>query len=344
MTSRREDSALYKIPGEDGDPRRGMNGRAATSFLRNCPSLCSTEKIMVAFKGIWTQSFWRSVSGEFLAMLIFVLLSLGSTINWGEKSNPPPADLVLISLCFGLSIATLVQCFGHISGAHINPAVTTALVCTKKLSLAKAVFYIIAQCLGAIAGAGILYLVTPEGVRGNLGVTTINSKLSIGHGLVVEMFITFELVFTVFATCDSKRQDLKGSPALAIGFAVTIGHLFAINYTGASMNPARSFGPAVITGKWENHWVYWVGPLMGAIIAAALYDYLFCPDPDMKRRLKQVLSKSSFPSGRYMEVEDNKSQVDVEDLMIKPGSIHVIDVDRDEKKEKDPTNEVLSSV
>ncbi|KAG2458110.1 AQP4 protein, partial [Polypterus senegalus] len=272
---------------------------------------------MVAFKGIWTQSFWRSVSGEFLAMLIFVLLSLGSTINWGEKSNPPPADLVLISLCFGLSIATLVQCFGHISGAHINPAVTAALVCTKKLSLAKAVFYIIAQCLGAIAGAGILYLVTPEGVRGNLGVTTINSKLSIGHGLVVEMFITFELVFTVFATCDSKRQDLKGSAALAIGFAVTIGHLFA---------------------------VYWVGPLMGAIIAAALYDYLFCPDPDMKRRLKQVLSKSSFPSGRYMEVEDNKSQVDVEDLMIKPGSIHVIDVDRDEKKEKDPTSEVLSSV
>lgn len=129
---------------------------------------------MVAFKGIWTKDFWRAVSGEYLATLIFVLLSLGSTINWSaEKDNPPPADLVLISLCFGLSIATMVQCFGHISGGHINPAVTAAMVVTRKLSLAKAVFYLLAQCLGAITGAGILYLVTPASVRGGLGVTMV---------------------------------------------------------------------------------------------------------------------------------------------------------------------------
>ncbi|XP_041102028.1 aquaporin-4 isoform X3 [Polyodon spathula] len=199
----------------------------ASAYLR-CLSLCSRENIMVAFKGIWTQPFWRAVSGEFLATLIFVLLSLGSTINWGKKENPPPADLVLISLCFGLSIATMVQCFGHISGAHINPAVTAAMVCMKKLSLAKSLFYVVAQCLGAVAGAGILYLVTPSDVRGDFGVTMVNSKISVGHGLLVELFITFELVFTIFATCDSKRRDLKGSAALAIGFAVTIGHLFAL--------------------------------------------------------------------------------------------------------------------
>lgn len=129
---------------------------------------------MVAFKGIWTKDFWRAVSGEYLATFIFVLLSLGSTISWkaGEE-KVPPADLVLISLCFGLSIATMVQCFGHISGGHINPAVTAAMVVTRKLSLAKATFYVLAQCLGAITGAGILYLITPAAARGLLGVTEV---------------------------------------------------------------------------------------------------------------------------------------------------------------------------
>lgn len=128
---------------------------------------------MVAFKGVWTQPFWKAVSAEFLAMLIFVLLSLGSTINWGGSEKPLPVDMVLISLCFGLSIATMVQCFGHISGGHINPAVTVAMVCTRKISLAKSVFYILAQCLGAIVGAGILYLITPPSVVGGLGVTMV---------------------------------------------------------------------------------------------------------------------------------------------------------------------------
>ncbi|KAG7488335.1 hypothetical protein MATL_G00034340 [Megalops atlanticus] len=322
-----------------------MTERAALGRLRRCLSSCNREYVMVAFKGIWTQEFWRAVSGEFLATLIFVLLSLGSTINWSAgEEKPPPADLVLISLCFGLSIATMVQCFGHISGGHINPAVTAAMVCTRKLSLAKAVFYLAAQCLGAIVGAGILYMVTPSSVRGGLGVTSINSNISVGHSLVVELFITFELVFTVFATCDPKRSDLKGSAALAIGFAVSIGHLFAIPYTGASMNPARSFGPAVVTWNWTNHWVYWVGPIMGGVIAGALYEYLYCPDPDLKKRFAGVFAKDSYPSAKYKEVEDNRFQRDVDELVIKPGPFHVLDVERAEKKDRDPSSEVLSSV
>ncbi|XP_043543563.1 BTB/POZ domain-containing protein KCTD1 isoform X1 [Chiloscyllium plagiosum] len=132
-------------------------------------ALCRCQAAMAAFKGIWTQQFWRAVSGEFLATLIFVLLGLGSTISWGDENAP--LDIVLIALCFGLSIATMVQCFGHISGGHVNPVVTAAMVCTRKLSLAKGIFYIIGQCLGAISGAGILYLITPSHVAGELGVT-----------------------------------------------------------------------------------------------------------------------------------------------------------------------------
>ncbi|XP_048104025.1 aquaporin-4-like isoform X1 [Alosa alosa] len=338
-----------------------------------CPPSCTVDRIMVAFKGIWTKDFWRAVSAEFLATLIFVLLSVGSTINWAaEKENQPPADLVLISLCFGLSIATMVQCFGHISGGHINPAVTAAMVATRKLSLAKAVFYVAAQCLGATAGAGILYLVTPSTVRGSLGVTSVNPNLSAGHALVVELFITFELVFTVFATCDLKRNDLKGSAGLAIGLAVCIGHLFAVShsfkvlvdsmpvqstvrslvqdkndipYTGASMNPARSFGPVLVTWNWENHWVYWVGPLLGGILAAALYEYLFCPDPAMKKRLSEMFIKD--PSGKYKEVECPRGQYNGEpdDLVIKPGSF-LSTVDKKEKEAtlRESPGEVLSSV
>lgn len=132
---------------------------------------------MAAFKGIWTQDFWRAVSGEFLATFIFVLLSLGSTLSWQTgEGQAPPADLVLISLSFGLSIATMVQCFGHISGGHVNPAVTAAMVVTRKLSLAKAVFYVLAQCVGAVTGAGVLYLITPAATRGSLGVTQVRVR------------------------------------------------------------------------------------------------------------------------------------------------------------------------
>ncbi|CAN9502828.1 unnamed protein product [Ophioblennius macclurei] len=302
-------------------------------------SRCNCRSIMVAFKGIWTKDFWRAVSGEYLATLIFVLLGVGSTINWAAgKESPPPADLVLISLCFGLSIATMVQCFGHISGGHINPAVTAAMVVTRKLSLAKAVFYVLAQCLGAVTGAGILYLVTPARLRGSLGVTTVNSDISLGHGFLVELLITFELVFTVFATCDPKRTDLGGSAGLAIGFAVAIGHLFAIPFTGASMNPARSFGPAMVTLNFQDHWVYWVGPLLGGILAAGLYEYLYCPDPDKKGTLKRVFKKD--PSGKYREVEA------ADDVGVKAGSIHTVDLEKAEKKDPfhESPGEVLSSV
>ncbi|XP_076583296.1 aquaporin-4-like [Chaetodon auriga] len=300
-------------------------------------SCCTRDKAMTAFKGIWTQEFWRCVGAEFFAMLLFVLLSLGSTINWGAiEEDPHPPDLLLISLCFGLSIATMVQCFGHISGAHINPAVTAAMVVTRKLSLAKAVFYLLAQCVGAIVGAAILFGVTPASVRGGIGVTMVNTSISMGNALVIELFITFQLVFTVFATCDPKRTDLKGSSALAIGLSVCVGHLFAIPYTGASMNPARSFGPAMVTWCWENHWVYWVGPSLGGALAAALYEYLFCPNSELKKRYSDAFIKTPFTSTKHRQ----------DSVTAQEPLFTVMDMERAERKdrEREVSEEVLSSV
>uniref|UniRef100_A0A8C8JXW7 Uncharacterized protein n=1 Tax=Oncorhynchus tshawytscha TaxID=74940 RepID=A0A8C8JXW7_ONCTS len=214
----------------------------------------------------------------------------------------------------------MVQCFRHVSVSHVNPAVT------RKLSLAKGVFYLAAQCLGAITGTGLLYLVTPVSVRGGLGVTVVRHivYLGLGQALLVELLITFELVFTVFPTC---------SAGLAIGVAVAVGHLFAIPCTGASMNPARSFGPAVATMNFENHWVYWVGPILGGIMAAALYEYLFCPDPELKRMLRDVFQKDPA-SRKYREVEGNGVyQGEPDDLITKPPSIHHIDLEKGEKKD-----------
>ncbi|XP_070575148.1 aquaporin-4-like isoform X2 [Ptychodera flava] len=245
--------------------------------------------------------FWRAVIGELIAMALFVMISIGSTIGWDKPHVP---SMVQIALCFGLTIATMVQCFGHVSGANINPAVTCALLVTRKISAVRAFMYMIAQCVGAIAGAGLIYAVTPASVRGGLGVTSLGAGVSVEQGFAIEYLITFELVFTVFATIDANRKDLQGSASLAIGTSVTIGHLFAIQYTGASMNSARSFGPAVIMNSWQDHWIYWAGPVLGGITAGVVYEYLFSA-----KTTKDTISNCMLASKEVELVEEKVSTV-----------------------------------
>ncbi|KAM4705642.1 aquaporin-4-like [Rhinophrynus dorsalis] len=236
---------------------------------------------MTAFKGIWTREFWTSMAGEFLAVFLFLVISLGSAASMNITG---PRD-THIAFCFGLSIAILIHCFGHICEAYLNPAVAMAMICTRKITVAKGFFYIIIQCLAAVAGAGVVALITPSD-KWPVGVTKEHASISHGQALLVETIITFQLVFTIFASCDKKRTDIKVPIPLIIGFSVTIGHLFAIQYTGASMNPARSFGTSVVFNSWDNHWVYWIGPMMGGVLASFIYEYLFCPDPGAKLKLQ----------------------------------------------------------
>uniref|UniRef100_A0A8C5QU51 Aquaporin-4 n=1 Tax=Leptobrachium leishanense TaxID=445787 RepID=A0A8C5QU51_9ANUR len=263
---------------------------------------------MTAFKGIWTRQFWTAMAGEFLAVFLFLVVSLGSTAG---LNTPGPSD-THIAFCFGLSIAILIHCFGHICEAFLNPAVALAMICTRKITVARGIFYIIVQCLGAIAGAGVVALITPHS-NWPVGVTQEHVTISHGQALLVETIITFQLVFTIFASCDKKRTDIKVPIPLIIGLSVTIGHLFAIQYTGASMNPARSLGTSVVFNKWGNHWIYWIGPMMGGILAAFVYEYLFCPDPAVKLRLQATFQKADDgdesvqlhvrPGGEYNKLE-----------------------------------------
>ncbi|KAM4797480.1 aquaporin-5-like [Rhinophrynus dorsalis] len=238
-------------------------------------------------------ALWRAVFAEFLATLIFVFFGLGSALKW-----PSALPTVLqISLAFGLVIGTLVQSVGHVSGGHINPAVTVAFLLGSHISIWRAVFYIIAQLVGGIAGAGILYGVVPAQIRGNLAVNTLSDSTTPGLAFVVEMILTFQLVLCIFASTDSRRSDNVGSPALSIGLSVTLGHLIGIYFTGCSMNPARSFAPAVIVKRFTNHWVFWIGPLAGGILASLIYNYILFP------YLKPRSEKLAILLGTYVEDE-----------------------------------------
>uniref|UniRef100_A0A8C5LPV0 Aquaporin-2 n=1 Tax=Leptobrachium leishanense TaxID=445787 RepID=A0A8C5LPV0_9ANUR len=219
-------------------------------------------------------AFTRAVFAEFLATMLFVLFGLGSSLTWpGATPN-----IVQTALAFGLGIGTLVQAFGHVSGAHLNPAVTIAFLVGSQISFFRAVFYVGAQLLGAVSGAAILQEVTPFNARGNLSVNGLFNNTTAGEAFSVELFLTLQLVLCIFASTDDRRSDNVGSPALSIGFSVAIGHLLGINYTGCSMNPARSFAPAVVTGDFTVQWVFWLGPITGAILGSLIYNFILVPN------------------------------------------------------------------
>jgi aquaporin-4 len=170
--------------------------------------------------------FWQALFAEFLGTFILVLVAVGSTVQGWVKD---PLDIVQIALSFGLCVSTSVWIIGHISGGHINPAVTIAMLVTRRISLVRAIMYIVSQCVGSIAGAGLLKALTPPEQHGGLGTTTLAAGVTPAMGFGIEMCITMCLVLTVFATCDNKRSDHGGSFPLQIGLSVTMGHLWAVS-------------------------------------------------------------------------------------------------------------------
>ncbi|KAG9491803.1 hypothetical protein GDO78_000354 [Eleutherodactylus coqui] len=239
-------------------------------------------------KEMCTGPFTRAFAGELIGTLIFVLFGLGSTLNW-----PSALPTVLqIAFTFGLGIGTIVQTLGHISGAHLNPAVTVAFLVSSQISLFRAVCYICAQLLGAVIGAGLLYEFTPDEFHGGFGVNMPANNATEGQAVTVEIILTLQLVLCIYASTDDRRDDIVGSPALSIGFSVVLGHLVGIYFTGCSMNPARSFGPALVVGNFNTHWIFWIGPLVGAILASLIYNYILCPqEQSFSEKLSMLLGR-----------------------------------------------------
>lgn len=217
-------------------------------------------------------NWWKACIAEGIGTFALIFIGAGSVIV--NHFTNGGVGVMGIALAHGLTVAVVVSAIAHISGGHINPAVTIALLLTKRIETKLAAGYIPSQLLGAIVAGLALVALFPDasGEAVNLGATAVANGLNAFQGLVIEVILTFLLVFAVYGTAIDARGP-KSIAGFGIGLTVALGALTGGPLTGASMNPARTLGPAVAANFWANHWIYWVGPIVGAVSAALVYEY-----------------------------------------------------------------------
>lgn len=253
--------------------KSSIKGAGSEFFLL----LIETSKLQLT-----SLAFYQAVLAEFIGVFILTLVVCGLGLQLNAEDPPVPS--INGALGGGLTLATMIWSTNCISGGNLNPAISIVLVLTKELDLLRGIFYIIFQLLGGLAGAATLSCLVSDYGQSQIAVTLVSKDVSLLKAFGVEVIITFLLALTVFACIDKQRKDLGGSYPLSIGLSVTCGALFGGPYTGGSMNPARSFGPAVVRNIWTDHWLYWIGPIIGSLCAAIVYKFLLKP---------RLLSKSS---------------------------------------------------
>ena len=208
----------------------------------------------------------RRAAAEGIATFALVFAGCGAIVTDAVRQNP--LGTVGVALVFGLVIMVMVYATGHLSGAHINPAVTVAFTLTRHFPRRDALVYVAAQLAGATAGALALLAVWTS-APADLGATV--PTVGAGSALVYETVMTALLMFVITAVATDTRA-VGAAAAIAIGGAVGLDALFGGPITGASMNPGRSFGPALVSGEWSDFWVYVVGPVVGAALGALAYQ------------------------------------------------------------------------
>nr|AND01182.1 putative mitochondrial malate dehydrogenase [Linum usitatissimum] len=220
----------------------------------------------------------RATIAELVSTFIFVFAGEGSVLALDKlykETGPPASGLVMIALAHALALFAAVAASINVSGGHVNPAVTFGCLVGGRISVVRAIYYWIAQLLGSIVASLLLRLVTngmrPVGFYVTSGVGEV-------HGLILEIVLTFGLVYVVYATAiDPKRGSIGIMAPLAIGLIVGANILVGGPFDGAAMNPARAFGPSLVGWRWKNHWIYWLGPFLGGGLAAIIYEYMVIP-------------------------------------------------------------------
>lgn len=211
---------------------------------------------------------WRRAAAEGLAAFVLVFAGCGAMVT--DARYHGALGTVGIGLVFGLVIMAMIYATGHLSGAHINPAVTIAFTLTRHFAPRDAAAYVAAQLTGATAGALVLLAVWPDQPAA-LGATV--PSVGVGSALVYEAIMTAVLMFVIIAVATDTRA-VGAAAAIAIGGTVGLDAIFGGPVTGASMNPARSFGPALAAGEWQDFWVYIAGPVVGAALGAFAYQLI----------------------------------------------------------------------
>ncbi|KAA8521817.1 hypothetical protein F0562_012490 [Nyssa sinensis] len=210
---------------------------------------------------------------EFICTFLFVFAGVGSAMATDKLAGNSLVSLFFVALAHALVVAVMISAGFRISGGHLNPAVTIGLCVGGHITVFRSILYWIDQCLAAAAACILLNYLTG-------GLTTPIHSLASGvdylQGVIMEIVLTFSLLFTVYATIvDPKKGNLDGLGPLLTGFVVGANIMAGGAFSGASMNPARSFGPALVSGDWTDHWVYWVGPLIGGALAGFIYENFF---------------------------------------------------------------------
>lgn len=213
----------------------------------------------------------QRAAAEAVGTFIFVLFGVGVVI--AHEWTGGGTGLAVSAAAHGLVLAAMMSALGHISGGHINPAVSVACAFAGRLPWGTAVVYVLAQLLGAVGAGLLLTTVFPADVwqAVRLGALQIHSDVTTGQAVLVEAVLTFALVIAFLGAATDERGP-RNTAGFAVGAVFAVGMLLGGPLTGAAMNPARVFAPAVVGGAWDDHYVYWVGPLIGAVVAAMLYE------------------------------------------------------------------------
>lgn len=264
-----------------------MPKKRTTGHLLLAASTLSNEPKWYKSLDFYLSLIRRSLA-EFFGTALFVFIGVCSTRDTDMDSSydVTPASVTSVALGHGLGLMSMVAAFGHISGGHFNPAVSTGAFIAGKLNVFAYIAYFFAQIFGAIVGSlfvrviGVNYVYT--------GVHMLSPEISVIQGIFIEMMLTCFFVSTILNCATDKASDAKHIVPLCVGLSLAASIFAGFHTSGASLNPARSFGPVVaISGHpqhpaailWQNHYVYWIGPLLGALIAGIAYRFIFSSQP-----------------------------------------------------------------
>jgi len=218
------------------------------------------------------EQYIKPIVAELVGSFAFIFIGAGSIIT--NTLTHGSIGLLGIAFAHGLALSIMITVFGATSGGHLNPAVTIGFLVTRRIAPILGILYIVAQLVGGILAGLLLRVIFPPAawLAAHLGTPNLASGTSFGTGVLIEAILTFFLVLAVFGTAVDERAPKIGG--FGIGLTVLADILVSGPLTGASMNPSRTFGPALAGGFWQNDLVYWIGPFIGAIIAASLYEYV----------------------------------------------------------------------